>query len=99
MTKPTKQTPTPKSLDEILERFARKVWDPRQREFDYRIRENEYPKFAKAINQLCLSEFLELIGEDEELPVDLEERVYIVPSRNHLRADLRTKALDRWSAK
>lgn len=33
----------------------------------------------------------DIVGADEPLPKDLEERVYVVPSRNQLRAEIRTK--------
>jgi len=41
-------------MDEICQRFARKVWDARQTEFNYHIRENEFPKFTKAIKTMML---------------------------------------------
>lgn len=50
-------------------------------------------KWHKAIldNYISRGEVRQAIGEDEELPKDIEERVYMVPTRNAFRATLRSK--------
>ena len=80
-------------LDKILNRFAALVLAE-----NGGYKNNGLAETKQAINQLCLSEFLELLGEDEkpdesDSPQQFEYRNKL---RNRLRADLRTKALEKW---
>ena len=104
-------TPTPKSLDEILEKLTADLDNMDSRgypnmSFEQAERwiKNRKAEARTAINQLCLSEFLKLVGQDEhsgewddENGVPEELTILENDVRNQLRADLRTKALDRWS--
>lgn len=60
---------TDPELDQLLETFARKVWDPQQSEFEYRIQENKYPKFRAAIQSWAAKQELRAVEKAQEKAV------------------------------
>ena len=90
-------------LDKILNRFAALVLAE-----NGGYKNNGLAETKQAINQLCLSEFLELLPSEEELAKQLYDKLGFENKVNYATktlaedtasivvADLRTKALEKW---
>jgi hypothetical protein len=91
---------TPKSLDEqmdgILDELIAKFEEPEERVGAYH---SALQQAKEAINQLCLSEFLECLPEKRPQTKYLGKEHSLIQGWNNAIDEMRTKALDRWSEK